>query len=92
MKLRTKRQIEPFLDQVVRVAVSAKQAGDTGPLHDMVVMCYFFGRAVPNHVDDWHLPTLEAELTRLTKGGACAPTARAALQQFRRLRRHGLIK
>ena len=93
MKLRIKRQIELFFDQVIRVAVSARQAGDTGPLHDMVVMRYFFGRAVPNHVDDWHLPTLEKELTRLTKDGdTCAPEVRAALQQFRRLRRHGLLK
>ena len=89
MKLTKKRSIEPLLDQVVRVAMYARKAGDTGPLHDMVVMRYFYGRAVPRHVDDWHLPTLKAELGRLAKGhGICAHEARAALKQ---LRRHGLL-
>ena len=54
-------------DKVVNVAVLAKKAEIPGPLHDIVVMRYSFGRAVPRHISDWRMPLVKEELYKLGK-------------------------
>lgn len=71
-------------DDVVAIAVEARRAGMSGPLHDMVISHYFCGLAVPRHESDWHMPTLRSELQHLAnqQNASLARKAGAALRKL----------
>jgi|GEM_PF-6650547 len=62
-----KRPISDWHDGVVTISALVKQAGIASCLPNMVIEGYYGPRAVPRHEDDWHLPTIRAELQRLAK-------------------------
>jgi hypothetical protein len=65
-------------DDVVLVAVFAKRAGIAGALHDMVIMHYINGAAVPSNGRGWKPRVIRSELRRIA---ACPSPELADLAQ-----------